>query len=122
MSYVVRVIYPARRGKKGKRDLVVQKTTRTAAIEYAKQVAARGKRYSIVNWQGKHVYGASEKNPTACVYNMKKWGTKPACFRFQWVGTKVRKAGKPVPTGLKAASVVQVPYTMLAGYSSRRRG
>jgi hypothetical protein len=114
--YAVRIHFPARRGKKAKRDLVVSKPTRQAAIDYAKQVAGRGKRYHITNpVTGKHIYGASAKNPSACVYNLNDWDSKPVCFRFQWVGTKIRKAGGAVPSGLKAASVVQVPYTMLSG-------
>ena len=113
--YAVRIIYPSRRGKRTKRDLVKSFTDRQAAINYAKSVAGRGKRWSVPNWRGQRVYGASAKNPTACVYNMKKWGAAPACFRFKWVGTEVRKKGKPMPTGLKAASVVKVPYTALGG-------
>lgn len=112
-TYAVRVHYPARRSNKGKRDLLKSFKTRQAAVTWAKQVAGRGKRHHVVNWRGEHIYGASKKNPIACVYNMNSWSTRPECYSFKWVGTKVRKAGKPVPTGLKAASVVRVPYTML---------
>jgi hypothetical protein len=112
--YAVRIHFP-RRGR-NKRDLVKTFTTKSDAVEYAKRAAAKGKRWKDQNpLTGKMIYGTSPKNPTACVYNLKAWGTPPACYSFKWIGTKIRKPGGPVPSGMKAASVVRVPYTALAG-------
>ena len=75
MSYAVRIIYPARRGKKGKTDLVVVKKTAASATAYAKKAAKRGL-YKRSGWKT----GARWNAPLVCVYNLAKWG-KPVCYR-----------------------------------------
>jgi hypothetical protein len=87
--YAVRIHYPGRKGKAGKRDLVVPKATRAQAVAYARKVAKRGFVYARgrgrADLLGRKPYGAKKGAPVACVYNLGKWGAKPTCF----------KAGRP---------------------------
>lgn len=104
--YAVRIHYPDRKGRAGKRDLVVSKPSRPAAVAYAKKVAKRG----VLSTAGMNRaerrwarsgpgYSVKANAPTACVYNLKKWGSKPVCFSAGWHESK------------RASVVRAVPYT-----------